>query len=117
MKAKPVRLVFGEGYQPCPVEEATHVTLNIPGPTGLLTLPVILRGTREGTGCWSWNGSVDAPTLKPSVRTQGGRRGVEWLCHSWINDGAAQFLDDCTHEFRGQTVPLQDVPQEEKDHD
>lgn len=32
MKAKPVKLVYGKGYEPCSVEEATHVTINIPGP-------------------------------------------------------------------------------------
>lgn len=52
MKAQPVKLVYGEGYVPCSVDEATHVTLNIPGPTGRLSLPVIQQGTRAGTGCW-----------------------------------------------------------------
>jgi len=123
--AKPVRLVCGDGYQPCAVEEATHVTLNIPGPSGRLTLPVIIKGSREGSGCWTWNGSTDAPTLRPSVLTQGTypltedeyqalRSGVKieprpFRCHSWINDGCAAFLDDCSHEMRGQTVPLNPV--------
>jgi len=106
MKAMPVKLIYGQGYEPCAVDDATHVTLNIPGPTGLLTLPVILSGTRAGTGCWSWNGSTDTPTLRPSVLTTGRR----FCCHSWINDGAAQFLDDCSHEFKGQTVELPPVP-------
>lgn len=109
MKARPVTLVPGKGYVGCEPEEATHLTLNIPGPTGVLTLPVILRGSREGTGCWTWNGSVTAPTLRPSVLTT--RLHVGLRCHLWINDGAAQFLDDSTHEFRGRTVPLLDVPE------
>lgn len=103
VKAQPVKLVYGVGYEKCAVEDATHVRLNIPGPTGILTLPVILSGTRAGTGCWSWNGSVDRPTLRPSVKTESWRG---WLCHSWITDGNAIFLDDATHEFRNQTVPL-----------
>jgi len=41
MKARPVKLVYGEGYIPCLVDDATHVTLNIPGPSGRLSLPVI----------------------------------------------------------------------------
>lgn len=125
MKAKPVRLVHGVGYEQCSSEDATHVTLNIPGPTGKLTLPVIRRGTREGTGCWTWNGSTDAPTLRPSVLTNGTHRmtdeeydairsGVKieprpFRCHSWINDGAAQFLGDCSHDLANQTVPLLEV--------
>lgn len=119
MKAIPVILIYGEGYQQCEVEKATHVTLRFPGPVGLLTLPVILRGTRDGTNAWSWNGSVDAPTLKPSVKTEsmmfrGGdprdkTNWVPYLCHTFVNDGRAQFLDDTTHELRGQTVDLLDV--------
>lgn len=106
MKAKPVRLTPRDGYVECPIDEATHVTLNIPGPTGVLTLPVV-QGitTRAGTGCWTWNGSTDAPTLRPSVLTT----TRNWRCHSWINDGAAQFLDDCSHELAGTTVALLDV--------
>lgn len=102
MKAQPVKLIYGEGYELCSVEEATHITINIPGPTGHLTLPVIRRGTREGTGCWSWNGSTDSPTLRPSVKTT----GHDYVCHSWITGGSAQFLDDSTHEYAGSTVPL-----------
>lgn len=105
MKALPVKLIYGQGYEPCEISEATHVTLNIPGPTGVLTLPVIQSGTREGTGCWTWNGSTEAPTLRPSVLTQ----AHNFRCHSWINDGNAQFLDDCSHEMAGTTVALNDV--------
>lgn len=112
MKAFPVKLIYGVGYEPCSVEEATHVTLNIPGPTGHLTLPVIRSGPRKDTGCWSWNGSTEAPTLRPSVGTNSWRG---WTCHSWITDGNAVFLDECTHEFRNQTVPLLDVlPESER---
>ena len=50
MKALPVKLVYGVGYEPCGVDEATHVTLNMPGPTGKLTLPEILKVQRAGKG-------------------------------------------------------------------
>lgn len=102
MKAKPVKLIYGKGYEACSIEEATHVALNIPGPTGVLHLPVILKGRRDGTGCWTWDGDTEAPTLRPSVLT----RNHEFRCHSWINDGKARFLDDCSHELAGQTVDL-----------
>ena len=106
MKALPVRLIYGVGYEPCAVDDATHVTLNIPGPNGLRTLPVIRSGTRNGTGCWTWNGSTDAPTLRPSVLTRGHSEEGPFVCHSWIKDGAAQFLSDCSHVLAGQTVEL-----------
>jgi len=105
MKSKPVRIVQGEGYVGCPVDEATHLTVNIPGPTGRLTVPVIRHGTREGTGCWSWNGDIEFPTLRPSLLTT----GHDFRCHIWLNDGKAQFLDDCSHEHRGKTLDLLDV--------
>ena len=96
MKAKPMVLVPGLGYAECEPHEATHLTLRIPGPTGLLTLPVVQGNTtRAGTGAWTWNGSTEAPTLRPSVLTQ--------------YDGAAQFLADSTHDMANATVPLLDV--------
>ncbi|CAN7592965.1 DUF6527 family protein [Pseudorhodoferax sp. LjRoot39] len=105
VKALPVKLVAGR-YLPCDIGDATHITLNVPGPTGLLTLPVQTSGTRAGTGNWTWNGSTDAPTLRPSVLTT----GSTFRCHSWITDGQAQFLDDCDHDMRGSTVDLLAVP-------
>ena len=105
MKAKPVTLVYGEGYVPSTVEDCTHITINFPGPVGLLTLPVIQRGTREGTGCWTWNGDTEKPTLRPSVLTT----MMDVRCHTWVSDGQAQFLDDCSHDLRGQTVDMLDV--------
>jgi hypothetical protein len=112
MKAKPVKIIQGEGYVECPTNEATHVSMRLPGPTELLTLPVILRGMRAGTGCWTWNGDIEKPTLRPSILTHMGCDG-QVVCHSWVNDGQAQFLSDCTHEFRGQTVDLLDVDNED----
>lgn len=105
MKSKPCKIVEGQGYVQCEPSEATHLTINIPGPTGFLTLPVMIGGTRAGTNNWTWNGNVDSPTLKPSVRTT----GIGWVCHSWINDGKAQFLTDSTHEHAGKTLDLLNV--------
>src|SRR5690606_37550399 len=110
MKAKPMLLVPGFGYVECEPHEATHLTLRIPGPTGMLTLPVLQGNTtRAGTNCWTWNGSIDAPTLRPSVLTQYDGDDGAWRCHSWINDGSAQFLADCSHDLANTTVPLLDV--------
>lgn len=105
MKAKPVKLVYGDGYHECPIEEATHLTLNIPGPTGVLTLPVITKGSRRDANAWTWNGSIEAPTLKPSVLT----RNNEFRCHSWITEGKVQFLNDSEHDFAGKIVDLLDI--------
>lgn len=72
--------------------------------------------------CWGWNGSMDAPTLTPSILVRGtvpvtdeqvarimaGEKiePVETICHSYVTDGKIQFLNDCTHELAGQTVDL-----------
>ena len=122
MKAQPVINVPGVGYQPAPADQATHVALNFPGPVGLLHLPVVRHGKREGTGCWTWNGSVDAPTLRPSVLTQGVHKMTAeehkilmaggkieqrpYRCHTWVTHGQAYFLDDCSHALQGQVVDM-----------
>lgn len=108
MKAQPLRNEFGR-YVKCSAADASHVALQFPGPSGRIILPVITRGTRAGTGCWTWNGDTEKPTLRPSIATSMGRDG-RIVCHSWVNDGRVQFLDDCTHALRGQTLDLLDVP-------
>ena len=105
MKAKPVKLIEGNGYVGCKIEEATHVTIKIPGPTGTLTMPFILHGTRDGTNCWTWNADTEKPTLKPSILTT----GHDFRCHIFANDGQAIFLSDCSHEHSGKTLDLIDV--------
>ncbi len=121
MKSRPSKLTE-YGYIQCAAEEATHLTIHIPGPSGELTLPVMIKGSREGTGNWSWNGDVDKPTLRPSVLTQGTRyQGGDVMdkanhrafrCHTWITDGQAIFLDDTDHDLREKTVDLVDVTNE-----
>lgn len=85
----------------------------------------------SGEDAWQWNGSVDAPTLTPSVLfTAGhyatGHNGRCWCtynkehpdeedkffcvrCHSHITDGKIMFLGDCSHELAGQTVDLPEI--------
>ena len=119
MKAQPCKLVSDKGYQSCSIEEATHLTIDIPGPSGRKTLPFQIRGRREGTGNWTWNGDTEKPTLRPSILTQGtvyngGEPAdkINWpafRCHTWITDGTAQYLDDCSHELRGATIELNEL--------
>jgi len=112
-KAQPLKFVYGEGYSPCETGDATHVMLHLPGPIPNRILPIMIGGTRKGTPNWTWNGSVDSPTVKPSILTRGGSdesgEYTEHVCHSFVNDGRVQFLSDCTHEFAGQTLDLLEV--------
>ena len=134
MKALPLAFVATELVQVEPAQ-ATHLRIWLPGPVGLLTLPVQIKGTRAGTGNWTWNGDVEKPTLRPSVLTQSGHFAPQfdpenhscwckfnaehpgeapafhcYRCHCWVTDGKAQFIDDTTHEFRGKTVELLHPP-------
>lgn len=108
MKAQPLKQTDA-GYAKCEPADATHLMLNMPGPIPTRVLPVMIGGTRSGTPNWTWNGSVDSPTVKPSIRSRAGSDENPIVCHTFVNDGMVQFLDDCTHELAGQTVPLLDV--------
>lgn len=119
MKSQPCKLISGQGYVPCPIEDSTHLTINLPGPVGLLTLPVIRKGSRKEANAWSWNGDIEKPTLRPSVLNEGTSYGdrdpyvkenwIPYRCHVWVNDGMVIYLDDTTHELKGRTVPLFDI--------
>lgn len=132
MKAKPV-ILENNAYVQVEPARATHVKIHLPGPVGVIFLPVIIKGQRAGTGNWSWNGDVEKPTLKPSLLVTSGHLVPEfkpedscwckyykdhpednpvfqcYRCHTWINDGKAQFLPDSTHKFAGQTLDLLDI--------
>lgn len=62
---------------------------------------------------WTWNGDREKPTFSPSilVRYPWGDPPVDQRCHSFIRDGQWQFLQDCTHELAGKTVPMVEDPE------
>jgi len=63
----------------------------------------------RGEHKWDWNGSMDKPTLSPSVLVNVGRANpTRHLCHIFMKDGEIQFLEDCTHHLAGQIVPLRE---------
>jgi Family of unknown function (DUF6527) len=57
-------------------------------------------------GLWTWNNDVNKPTFTPSILVNASN--VNQRCHSFVTDGKIQFLTDCYHELRGQTVELDD---------
>lgn len=110
MKAKPIRQRPTDNvFEPCEPSEATHIRLQMPCPMSDRVLPVITKGNRKDTPCWTWNGDTEKPTLKPSILTRFETRLELTVCHSFVTDGKVQFLSDCTHEFAGQTLELLDV--------
>jgi hypothetical protein len=53
---------------------------------------------------WIFNGDLNNPTVTPSLLIRGGEN--DGICHSFITNGNIQYLNDCTHSLRGQTVEL-----------
>lgn len=54
-----------------------------------------------------FNGDMDKPTLSPSFVSP----SKKIRCHSFIRDSKIQFLGDCTHKLKNQTV---EIPEFEK---
>jgi hypothetical protein len=78
----------------------------------------------EGRPHWSYNNNPDAPTFSPSllVTYNGADAGLTdedsfrappAVCHSLVNAGQIQFLDDCTHALANQTVAIPAWPTKE----
>lgn len=82
----------------------------LPNGDGLHMLPV---NDPVKTPSWTWNNSLERPTLNPSILTKWGTvvDGTEQICHSFLVDGVFDFLGDCTHPLAGQKVPM--VPLED----
>ena len=61
----------------------------------------------RGPGAWGYNGDPEKPTFSPSVlmKTQYwddiNEQWIPYVCHSFVENGRINFLNDCTHELRG----------------
>lgn len=72
-------------------------------------IPVITKGNRDKANAWTWNGSLDKPTVRPSVRTKyTNSEGVATEVHYWLNDGICDCLGDCKDGNAGKKLPLLD---------
>lgn len=86
-----------------------QLVIRCPGCSSLHAIPI------EGPKRWDFNGSLERPTIAPSL--------VLWTedftdpedpsfhipgtrCHSFIRDGRIEFLGDCSHAMKNQTVDL-----------
>lgn len=83
---------------------------------------------------WQFNGDLEKPTFTPSLLVRSGHyipdhKGDCWctynekakaegrepadfscsLCHLFVEKGQIQYLNDCTHELRGKTVPMEEL--------
>jgi len=55
---------------------------------------------------WHFNGDLEKPTFDGSMLVNAS--DPETRCHSYVRDGMIQFVTDCAHELKGQTVALED---------
>ena len=75
----------------------------------------VVRTGPAGSGpVWSFTGTVNNPTIRPSLLKRWGRGGGDtqlrlMCCHAFITDGKIEFLGDCSHSLAGVTVELTDV--------
>ncbi|BBK03729.1 hypothetical protein [Enterobacter phage EspM4VN] len=60
---------------------------------------------------WSWNNNVDFPTFTPSLLVNVSDPASR--CHLFLTDGKIQFLGDCFHDLKNQTVDMVDIPEPE----
>ena len=56
---------------------------------------------------WQWNGDIEKPTFSPSMLVN--KDYPESRCHSFVREGKIQYLDDCFHELKNQTVELPEI--------
>lgn len=80
---------------------------------GAHMLPITEPG--DGRPRWTFSGSVESPTLSPSILSKMAFRHVNgesapFVCHSFMVNGEMQFLGDCTHSLTNQTIPLPPLP-------
>lgn len=98
---------FGGGYAHwCPACEEAHVYAT--------------DNPQRNGAKWTFDGNLDRPTFTPSMLIRIGPRptvpegrpdaGQVDVCHYFLTAGSIQYLADCTHALKGQTIPLPDLP-------
>jgi len=72
----------------------------------------------ENNALWDFDGNMESPTISPSIllrhtKYETGEDGMpiketvnNIVCHSFVKNGMIQFLGDCTHELKNQTIEL-----------
>ena len=72
---------------------------------------------------WVWDGSVECPTIRPSVKETRGvsgqsyedfkRTGPSYINHYYITQGKIEYISDCTHESANKTEDIEPWTEEE----
>lgn len=80
-----------------------------PGCNALHSVAILPDRNTLGAG-WEFTGTLECPTYSPSQLSRWSTPKGEHVCHTFIKQGQIQFLNDCTHAMKGQTVPLPPLP-------
>ena len=56
---------------------------------------------------WTFNGDMIKPTVRGSILV--GKEKPP-RCHLFIESGKIRFLNDCDHNLKGQTIPMEPFP-------
>lgn len=73
-------------------------------------LPVITKGSRDKNFAWTWNGDLEKPTLRPSVKSMYfDDNGNELMVHYWLNDGICKCLPDSTDGNANKNLELIEI--------
>jgi len=73
---------------------------------------------------WNFNGDMECPTFSPSVNETCNSpdhpsyqsQAATSRCHFIITDGNISYCGDCTHDLKGQTLPLEPWTTEQQTH-
>lgn len=67
---------------------------------------------------WTFNNNLEKPTFSPSMNCSIGpypegtkRAGEIDRCHYHLKEGKIQYLGDCTHDYKGKTINLPEIPE------
>ena len=57
---------------------------------------------------WKFNGDLEKPTVRDSIKVTDGPEEARRVCHLWLTDGRITFEGDSWHRLKGQTVEMTD---------
>jgi len=87
--------------------EVDYLIFKLKGMRVQTVIPVITKGNRDIFNAWTWNGSLEAPTVRPSVKTQYvNEKRESVVIHYWLNDGICKCLGDCTDGNANKNIEL-----------
>lgn len=62
----------------------------------------------KSNAVWQFNGDLEKPTVSPSLRIHyhDSKSNKDVLCHFYIKNGNIEYLNDCTHQLKGDTIKI-----------